>query len=326
IVDRRANSRFLRWTGGRPRIQRTGAPGDLSRDRRAPRHAPLRARQQGLRRGPRPSTAGRPRRSQRRPHAAVAIHPDHRPRLAHAHSRAGRRGTRADRARSGPAGPGISRPQGRRHPGLRGVARRRIERRPGQFRVRPSHHAANGPGIGVVRDPKPVAGSAIRGPRHGLGIPVRSAEAGGTAVDARGRRTGGHLVPRPGARLPRPAVAGIGRLGTGTSVGRIRVGELLGSNTAPRYLIQLPTGGYDAGVQPPPPGPPPQWGPAPDGPQDQGQQPQPYEAPQQWGGYAPPASPPTFQQTVGGITLAVIGLLGLLGAILTLTLWINLNS
>jgi hypothetical protein len=40
----------------------------------------------------------------------------------------------------------------------------------------------------------------------------------------------------------------------------------------------------------------------------------------------PPASPPTFQQTIGGISLAVIGLLGLLGAILTLTLWINLNS
>ncbi len=35
---------------------------------------------------------------------------------------------------------------------------------------------------------------------------------------------------------------------------------------------------------------------------------------------------PTSQQTFGGISLAVIGLLGLLGAILTLTLWINLNS
>jgi hypothetical protein len=79
-------------------------------------------------------------------------------------------------------------------------------------------------------------------------------------------------------------------------------------------------------VQPPPPGPPPQWGPAPDGPQDYGQQPPPPGTPQQWGGYPPPASPPTFQQTIGGISLAVIGLLGLLGAILTLTLWINLNS
>jgi hypothetical protein len=40
----------------------------------------------------------------------------------------------------------------------------------------------------------------------------------------------------------------------------------------------------------------------------------------------PLTSPPTFQQTLGGISLAAIGLLGLLGAILTLTLWINLNS
>jgi hypothetical protein len=35
---------------------------------------------------------------------------------------------------------------------------------------------------------------------------------------------------------------------------------------------------------------------------------------------------PTSQQTFGWITLAAIGLLGLLGGILTLTLWINLNS
>jgi hypothetical protein len=35
---------------------------------------------------------------------------------------------------------------------------------------------------------------------------------------------------------------------------------------------------------------------------------------------------PTPQQTFGWISLAAIGLLGLLGAILTLTLWINLNS
>jgi hypothetical protein len=33
-----------------------------------------------------------------------------------------------------------------------------------------------------------------------------------------------------------------------------------------------------------------------------------------------------LQQTIGWISLAAIGLLGLLGAILTLTLWINLNS
>ncbi len=35
---------------------------------------------------------------------------------------------------------------------------------------------------------------------------------------------------------------------------------------------------------------------------------------------------PTSQQTFGWITLAAIGVLGLLGGILTLTLWINLNS
>ena len=35
---------------------------------------------------------------------------------------------------------------------------------------------------------------------------------------------------------------------------------------------------------------------------------------------------PTSQQTIGWITFAIIGLLGLLGAVLTLTLWINLDS
>lgn len=39
-----------------------------------------------------------------------------------------------------------------------------------------------------------------------------------------------------------------------------------------------------------------------------------------------PVPAPTSQQAFGGISLAVIGLLGLLGAILTLTLWINLHS
>jgi len=94
-----------------------------------------------------------------------------------------------------------------------------------------------------------------------------------------------------------------------------------------------PDGGYDAGVQPPPPGPPPQWGPPPEDPRehagygDYGQPPPPPGyGPPQWGGYGPPAPPPTSQQTFGWISLAAIGLLGLLGAILTLTLWINLNS
>lgn len=99
----------------------------------------------------------------------------------------------------------------------------------------------------------------------------------------------------------------------------------------------MPGGGYDARVQPPPPGPPPEWAPPPDdpgpgfggqpGPESYGQQPPPPGyGPPQWGGYGPPAPAPTTQQTVGWISLAAIGLLGLLGAILTLTLWINLNS
>jgi hypothetical protein len=106
-------------------------------------------------------------------------------------------------------------------------------------------------------------------------------------------------------------------------------------------------GGYDSGVQPPPPGLPPQWGPPPDdprehvgpgyggrpGPDSYGQQPPPpgYGPPPSygqppWGGPGAPAPAPTSQQTIGWISLAAVGVLGLLGAILTLTLWINLNS
>ena len=93
-------------------------------------------------------------------------------------------------------------------------------------------------------------------------------------------------------------------------------------------------------MQPPPPGPPPQWGPPPDEPwehtgpgfggqpgqENYGQPPPPGYGPPQWGGYGPPVPVPTSQQTIGWISLAAIGLLGLLGGILTLTLWINLNS
>jgi hypothetical protein len=85
-------------------------------------------------------------------------------------------------------------------------------------------------------------------------------------------------------------------------------------------------------VQPPPPGPPPQWGPPPDDPGEHGaagfggQQPPPGYGPPQWGGYGPAVPAPTTQQTVGWISLAAIGILGLLGAILTLTLWINVTS
>ena len=102
-----------------------------------------------------------------------------------------------------------------------------------------------------------------------------------------------------------------------------------------------PNGGYDAQVQPPPPGPPPQWGPPPDeswehtgpgfggqpGQESYGQPSPPGYGPPQWGGgYGPPVPVPTSQQTIGWISLAAIGVLGLLGGILTLTLWINLNS
>ena len=52
---------------------------------------------------------------------------------------------------------------------------------------------------------------------------------------------------------------------------------------------------------------------------------QPGHGPPAWGGYGTPAGP-TPQQTISWITFAVIGLLGLLGTILTLTLWINLSS
>lgn len=129
----------------------------------------------------------------------------------------------------------------------------------------------------------------------------------------------------------------------------------------PRRSGPAACGRYDAGVQPPPPGFP-QWGGVPDDPREHnepgysgqptppgyGQPPLPPEygrptppgpdypgagyaqqpgyGPQQWGGYGPPAPAPTSQQKVGWITFAVVGLLGLLGAVLTLTLWINLDS
>ncbi len=116
-------------------------------------------------------------------------------------------------------------------------------------------------------------------------------------------------------------------------------------------------------MQPPPPGFPPQWGSSPHDPQEHvepgyggqpgtggyAQQPPPYpgygtppppapgypqtgypqqpgQGPPAWGGYGAPATGPTSQQTVGWITFAIVGLLGLLGAILTLTLWLNMSS
>lgn len=122
---------------------------------------------------------------------------------------------------------------------------------------------------------------------------------------------------------------------------------------------RLPFGdrGYDAGVSTPPPGFPPPWGNPPNDPGEPiepgyggqpaagsyGQQP-PYPGhaatpgpgpaypqpgyPQQpaWAGHGGPTPSPSSQQTISWVTFAAIGLLGLLGAILTLTLWINLSS
>jgi hypothetical protein len=110
-------------------------------------------------------------------------------------------------------------------------------------------------------------------------------------------------------------------------------------------------------VSTPPPGFPPQWGSSPNDPPEpiepgHGGQPAPgsygqqppypgyaatpppapgYQQPgygQQsaWAGYGAPTTGPTSQQTISWVTFAALGLLGLLGAILTLTLWINLSS
>ncbi|AFE15296.1 oxidoreductase [Mycobacterium tuberculosis RGTB327] len=74
--------------------------------------------------------------------------------------------------------------------------------------LRPAHPAPDGSGVGVVRHPKPVAGSAVRRPGHGMGVAVRPTTFSGPAGDARRRRTGGHLVPGAGARVfrNRPAL------------------------------------------------------------------------------------------------------------------------
>lgn len=114
------------------------------------------------------------------------------------------------------------------------------------------------------------------------------------------------------------------------------------------------SGGYDAEVQPPQPGFPPQSGGSQDprehidpgyaGQSVPGNQPPPaagygtppppapgylpagYGQQPEWGGQNANPISPTTQQTIGWIGFAALGLLGLLGAILTLTLWINLSS
>ena len=91
----------------------------------------------------------------------------------------------------------------------------------------------------------------------------------------------------------------------------------------PGYSGQPTPEGY--GRQPLPPG---YGAPTPPGPSSPpaGYGQQPGYGPQQWGGYAAPFPAPTSQQKIGWITFAIVGLLGLLGAVLTLTLWINLDS
>jgi hypothetical protein len=54
--------------------------------------------------------------------------------------------------------------------------------------------------------------------------------------------------------------------------------------------------------------------------------PQPGYAPPPWGGPGAQPVSPTSQQTVSWITFAAVGLLALLGTILTLTLWLNMTS
>jgi hypothetical protein len=128
--------------------------------------------------------------------------------------------------------------------------------------------------------------------------------------------------------------------------------------------VAVALGSYDAGVQPPPPGFPPHWGSSPNDPREHiepgyggqpglggydqptaaehSQQP-PYSGygeppppgpghrqadygPSSWAGQRAPAAGPNSQQLISWVTFGVVGLLGLLGAVLTLTLWINLSS
>jgi hypothetical protein len=105
---------------------------------------------------------------------------------------------------------------------------------------------------------------------------------------------------------------------------RAHVGPDYGGQPAPGGYRQPGSGGY--AQQPPtypgyatPPAPPPGYPHA-------GYPQQPGQGPPAWGGYGAPAAGPASQQTIGWITFAIVGLLGLLGAILTLTLWLNMSS
>lgn len=112
------------------------------------------------------------------------------------------------------------------------------------------------------------------------------------------------------------------------------------SRAEPGYGGQLPPGGYGQstapgyGQQPPYPaygGPPSfnrplsQPGSGPGFARDGYGQQRGY-GPPGWAGYGSIAAGPSSQQFITWITLGIIGLLGLLSAILTLTLWLNLSS
>ena len=221
---------FLRWPCDRPRVHRARTPGRVSGDFRTARHAPVRARRRGARGCAGALVAGRARRSQRRLDAAVALHPDHRSAAPRTHPRPGRRRARAHRASAGSARRGISAAQGRGHSRMRRAAGGGAVRRPRPARLRPAHAAADGPRVGVLRDPEPVAGGSVRRPRHGLGVPVRPATAGRPAGDAGRRRAGGRPVPGPGTRVSGSAGPGIGRLGLRATAGGIRLREPVGSS------------------------------------------------------------------------------------------------
>ena len=129
----------------------------------------------------------------------------------------------------------------------------RAVRWPGQLRVRPAHHASDGSGIGVLRNSESLAGSTIRRPRDGMGLALRSAEAGVAAVDARRCRARGDSLSWSGAGLSRPALTGVGWLGAWASPRRIRLGERLGT-AAPTADLSV-AGVRACSAAPRPPGP-----------------------------------------------------------------------
>jgi hypothetical protein len=96
-----------------------------------------------------------------------------------------------------------------------------------------------------------------------------------------------------------------------------------GYPVAPDYSRQPPYAGY--GAPPPVNRPPIQPGPG-SGYAQAGYGQQPGYGPPGWNGYGTTSAGPSSQQFITWIALGIIGLLGLLAAILTFTLWLNLSS